>query len=201
MRKRAIVLVLAAVMLSAGIGMARSADTTTPFTVGSTIPADLKLTDIHGKEHTLGEFRGKVVFIQFWSTVCPTMKISDPRTKALHEEFKDRGVVQIAINANQAELTTDGDVPYAKIREHVEQAGIPFMITVDPGNRLTDMFDAKTTPHCYVIDKDGVLRYDGALDDDPRGKKEGETTHYVRDAIVALLDGRAVPVDTTKPYG
>jgi hypothetical protein len=110
-------------------------------------------------------------------------------------------VVQIAINANQKELATDGDTPYANLRDHVEKAGVNFMVAVDPGNKITDMFNAKSTPHCFVIDKEGVLRYAGALDDDPRGRKGDEATPYVRNAIASLLDGKPVEVDTTKPYG
>ncbi|MBE3072993.1 MAG: hypothetical protein IMZ67_08460 [Acidobacteria bacterium] len=76
-----------------------------------------------------------------------------------------------------------------------------FLLTVDPGNTVTDLFDGKSTPHCFVIDKDGVLRYSGALDDDPKGQKGAQAAAYVRDAIEALLAGKPVPVTTTKPYG
>ena len=71
----------------------------------------------------------------------------------------------------------------------------------DHGNKVSGLFQARTTPHCFVIDQKGVLRYAGALDDDP-GEKKGETAVvYVRDAADALLAGKDVAVKETKPYG
>ena len=63
------------------------------------------------------------------------------------------------------------------------------------------MFRARTTPHCYVIDQKGVLRYEGALDNDPRGRKGEDATMYVRDAIDAALAGKKYAKSSTKPYG
>ena len=87
------------------------------------------------------------------------------------------------------------------VAEHVQQAGVNFLVTVDHGNKVTDMFGGTNTPHCFVIDRDGTLRYAGALDDDPRGAKGAQATSYVRDAIEAVLAGKPVATPTTKPYG
>lgn len=76
-----------------------------------------------------------------------------------------------------------------------------FLVTVDLGNKITDMLGGQSTPHCFVIDKDGVLRYSGALDDDPKGDKGNKAKAYVRDAIQALRAGQTIRVATTKPYG
>jgi len=173
----------------------------TPYEVGSRVSGDIKLTDLYGKEHSLKDFHGKIVLLRFWSIVCPTEKAAAPKFKALQEEFGDKGVVQIAVNANQKELDPDSEPPYADLREFVENAGTEFLATVDHDNEITDMFGAATTPHCFVIDKEGVLRYAGALDDDPRGSKGDEATSHVGNAIKALLAGEEVPVKTTKPYG
>jgi thiol-disulfide isomerase/thioredoxin len=172
-----------------------------PFVVGATIAKDITLTGIDGKIHTLGDYRGKVVFIHFWSIVCPYEKLAEPKCIELQKSLGPKGVVQIAINANQGELKSDGGEPYARLREHVAQAGVNFLVTVDPGNKITDMFGGQSTPHCFVIDRDGVLRYSGALDDDPRGTKGPAATSYVRDAIDAVLAGTPVATPTTKPYG
>jgi thiol-disulfide isomerase/thioredoxin len=172
-----------------------------PFEVGSTIPKDITLKDIYGKEHSLGDFRGKIVFIHFWSIVCPYEKLAEPKCIEIQKTYGEKGVVEIAINANQKELAGDGGQPYANLRDHVEKFGVNFLVAVDHGNKLTDMFDGKSTPHCFVIDRDGVLRYAGALDDDPKGAKGAQATAYVRDAIEAVLAGKPVQVVTTKPYG
>ena len=163
-------------------------------------PPTSRSKDIDGKTHTLGEFRGKVVFIHFWSIVCPYEKLAEPKCIELQKIYGDKGVVEIAINANQKEIAAGGET-YANLREHVQQAGVNFLVTVDPGNKVTDLFGGQSTPHCFVIDKDGVLRYSGALDDDPKGAKGASATQYVRDALDAVLAGKPVGVDTTKPYG
>jgi len=173
----------------------------TAFKVGSAVDPSLEMKGIDGKTYTMKEFRGKVVFIHFWSIVCPYEQVAEPKMKKLQEEFGAKGVVQIAINANQGELDASGDTPYAKLVDHAKKAELNFPVVVDPGNKISDRFEARTTPHCFVIDKEGVLRYAGALDDDPRGGKAEGATFYVRDAIVALLDGKAPEVTETKPYG
>jgi thiol-disulfide isomerase/thioredoxin len=191
-------IILAALLLPGVLCLNSWAISDAPYEVGATVSADIKMKDIYGKEHTLKDYRGKVVLIHFWSILCPTLKVAEPKFKDLQNEFGDKDVVQIAINANQRELKGD----YANLREHVEKAGVNFMVTVDPGNKITDMFGGKSTPHCFVIDKEGVLRYSGALDDDPRGRKAAaDITPYVHNAIAALLEGKPVPVATTKPYG
>jgi thiol-disulfide isomerase/thioredoxin len=168
--------------------------------IGAPVPGDLTVTDIDGKEHGLASYRGKIVFVHFWSIVCPYEKLAEPKCIDLQKTYGDKGVVQIAINANQGELASGG-ATHANLRDHVAQAGVNFLVTVDPGNKLSDRFGGKSTPHCFVIDKQGVLRYSGALDDDPRGTKGAQAKGYVRDAIDALLAGKDVPVATTEPYG
>jgi thiol-disulfide isomerase/thioredoxin len=183
------------------LGATDSSGEGTPYEVGSKVSGDIKLKDIYGKEHSLREFRGNIVLLRFWSIVCPTETAAAPKFEALQEEFGDKGVVQIAVNANQRELDPDSDPPYADLRDFVEETGAEFLATVDHDNRVTDMFGAATTPHCFVLDKEGVLRYAGALDDDPRGSKGDAATSHVGNAIKALLAGEQVPVKTTKPYG
>ncbi len=172
-----------------------------PIAVGATVPTDVTLTDIYGKTHTLGDLRGKIVFIHFWSIVCPSERLAEPKCIDLQKTYGDKGVVQIAINANQGELKGEGGEPYANLRDHVKKAGVNFLVTVDPGNKITDLLGGQSTPHCFVIDRDGVLRYSGALDDDPRGAKGAGAVSYVRDAIEAILAGKPVATPTTKPYG
>lgn len=195
MNNRTMLLALVALLLSGAVAV--SAEGPLDIAVGSEVSADITLTDIYGKTHSLNDYRGKIVFIHFWSIICPAVKGSEPKCIELQKEFGDKDVVQIAINANQRELKGD----YADLRDHVEKAGVNFLVTVDPGNKVTDILGGQSTPHCFVIDKNGVLRYSGALDDDPKAAKGDAATSYVRDAIVALLDGKDVPVETTKPYG
>ncbi len=198
MRMAALLLVAAALVCAAPASIHGQAST--PFQIGAVVPKDVSLKDIFGKDHSLGDYRGKVVFIHFWSIVCPYEKLAEPKCIELQKHYGDQ-LVEIAVNANQGELKPDSNPPYANLREHVQQAGVNFLVTVDPGNKVTDMFGGTNTPHCFVIDKDGTLRYTGALDDDPRGMKGAQANQYVHDAIEAVLAGRPVATPTTKPYG
>jgi thiol-disulfide isomerase/thioredoxin len=192
-------LLLVSVVTAASPAMPRA--TAAPIAIGATVPKDVTLTDIYGKPHSLADYRGKIVFIHFWSIVCPYEKLAEPKCIDIQKTYGDKGVVEIAINANQGELKGDGGAPYANLRDHVEKAGVNFLVTVDPGNKITDLLGGQSTPHCFIIDREGVLRYSGALDDDPRGTKGAEAVSYVRNAIDAVLAGQPVATPTTKPYG
>ncbi len=194
-----VVLALASGLAAAAPGVPPAA--ASPIAVGAVVPKDVTLTDIYGKTHSLADYRGKVIFIHFWSIVCPYEKLAEPKCIDIQKAYGDKGVVQIAINANQGELKGDGGTLYANLRDHVEKAGVNFLVTVDPGNKITDLLGGQSTPHCFVIDGDGVLRYSGALDDDPRGMKGASAVSYVRDALDAVLAGRPVVTTTTKSYG
>jgi thiol-disulfide isomerase/thioredoxin len=167
------------------------------YNVGSTISADIKLTDVYGKEHSFKDYRGKIVFIHFWSTHCPVVKNYEPKFVRFQKELVGKDVVQIAVNSNQPELKGD----FANLREYAENAGFNFPVMVDPDQRFADLLGAQVTPHCFVIDKRGVLRYSGNFDDDPEGSKGDEAKPFVRDAISAILGGQLIRVTRTRPYG
>ncbi len=193
-------LIVLAALLAAPSGAPAAPQAPAALEVGATVPADITIADITGKTHKLGDYRGRIVFIHFWSIVCPYEKAAEPKCIDLQKQYADK-MVEIAINANQGELQPNATPPYANLRDHVEKAGVNFIVAIDPGNKLTDLFGGTNTPHCFVIDKDGTLRYAGALDDDPRGQKGAQATPYVKNAIEALLAGKQVEPATTKPYG
>ena len=177
--------------------------------VGDTVPADVALHDTAGKPFKFGDARGKVVVLHFWSISCPAEKAAEPKLMAMTEHFEGKDVLVYGIAANQAEIGQKPDPeaftledeatrPYADIRAKAEKVEFNHPILLDHGADVAKMLAAKTTPHCFVIDKKGVLVYSGALDDNMRGEAK---THYVRDAAEAALAGRSVEPSTTKPYG
>jgi thiol-disulfide isomerase/thioredoxin len=178
-----------------------------PLKIGSTVPEALVLKDIDGKTTTFKDLRGKVVIIHFWSIVCPWEVHGDKVTQSFEKTYAGKDVVILAINSNQGELgaepakDADYSKEYEKLRKKGKEVSFTHRIIADHGNVLSNQFQAKSTPHCFVIDQKGVLRYSGALDDDPREQKGDEATIYVRDAADALLSGKEVEVDSTKPYG
>lgn len=182
--------------------------TTEPLKLGSVVPEAVELTDFEGEKLTFKELRGKVVIVHFWSTRCPAEKHADPIFQRLDKNYADsKDVVMIGIASNQNELGArppkDADLSeyYKEFFEKIADLKYKHRIFADHGNVLSDLFQAKTTPHCFVIDKKGTLSYTGALDDDPRGDKGSEATIYVKDAADALATGKEIAVKETKPYG
>lgn len=176
--------------------------------VGSTVPAELELSDLDGHETKFEDLRDKVVILHFWSDRCPAERHANPIFKQMEERYaKSKDVVMVGIASNQNELgerpPKDADLSnhYESLRKKRDEVGYRHPILVDHGNTVSDLFQARTTPHCFVIDKQGVIRYAGALDDDPRGSKGDDATNYLVDATTALLAGRKPEVEQTKPYG
>ncbi len=178
--------------------------------IGAEVPKDLTLTDTAGNQVSFGSLRGKVVMVHFWSTTCPWEKVAEPKLQAIADDYKDKNVVVLAINSNTGEIgeqpkaeqwkaEKDEDRPYAQLRAHAKKVKVNHPILIDHGGVAARTFDGRTTPHCFVIDPKGVLRYSGALDSD--GKKAEGADPYVRQAIDAVLAGKDIETTYRQPYG
>ena len=186
----------------------RPADGPIRLEVGSKVPGSVALPDLDGETHSFGDMRGKTVIVHFWSDRCPAERHANPIFKSMEARYADNDdVVMIGIAANKNEL---GEAPgedadhsklYKNLREKIAEVGYEHTILADHGNRVADMFQAQTTPHCFVIDPKGVVQYAGALDDDPRGRKGDEATNYVADAVAAIAEGETPKTQSTRPYG
>lgn len=176
--------------------------------VGSTVPERLALPDLNGKQHSFKDMRGKIVVVHFWSDRCPYEEHGNPVFARMEKKYADnKDVVLVGINSNQNELgrkpgeDADYSKLYTNLRTKLKEAKLSHTMLADHGNKVSDLFQAKSTPHCFVIDKKGVIQYAGALDDDPRGQKGDKATNYVVDAVTAVLAEKRPAVTSTKPYG
>lgn len=180
--------------------------------VGAEVPGTLSLQTTEGRNVRFQELRGSTVVLHFWSVSCPWEDLAEPKLNQLTTEFKDQKVVVLAINSNKGEIgeapaaeqfkaEKEADRPYQRLKAKAREVAMNHEILVDHSGDVARLFAAKTTPHCYVIDAKGVLRYAGALDDDGQGKKGKDATPYVANAVKALLEGREPEVAETKPYG
>jgi len=176
--------------------------------VGSTVPERMALPNMDGKEMSFKDLRGKVVILHFWSDRCPAERHANPVFKRMEKQYADsKDVVMIAIASNQNELgekpgkDADYSKHYTNLRKKLKEVGLTHELLIDHGNVASKKFGARTTPHCYVIDKKGVIQYAGALDDDQRGKKGDKATNYLVNATTAILAGKKPEVTNTKPYG
>ena len=152
---------------------------------------DFTLLDMHGKPHSLRDYEGQVVILNFWSAECPWSQRSDEKIIDYLPHW-DAGVqyLPIASNANEEQQLIDDVV---KTRQ------LPLMLH-DPDHQIADLYGAITTPHLFVIDADGILRYQGAFNDVTFRQPE-PTINYLSMAVEALRAGSFPEPAETPAYG
>ena len=169
--------------------------------IGEKAP-DFTLEDTNGESHTLSQYTadGKIVVLEWFNPTCPyVVRHHEKATtmKDLASDFEDKGVVWLAINS-----TNEGHPSFGKDAEAIKKWKIDYPVLLDAPGKVGKMYGAKTTPHMYIIDTDGVLRYMGAIDNDARGRKSpSDTVNYVRQALEEIKAGETVSESETRAYG
>lgn len=171
--------------------------------IGKPAP-DFTVTDINGKEVTLSALKGKPVVLEWTNPECPYVHkhYDSGNMQKTQATAIEKGAHWISINSSaegrQGNLTAD------KAKEIVAQnKAVPENYVLDADGKIGKLYDAKTTPHMFVVDKDGNLAYAGAIDDNPSPKAEDAATakNYVLTAIDELNAGTPVSMPTTQSYG
>lgn len=153
---------------------------------------DFSLPDLDGNPHRLGDYRGRTVVVNFWSAECPWSERADAHLMAVMRQLMTQVIVlTIASNVNE---------PDEMIREAAHQRKLELVLRDSGAGGVCDLFGAQTTPHAFVIDPGGILRYRGAVDDVTFRKRKAERW-YVEEAVEAVLDGRIPELQETPPYG
>jgi peroxiredoxin len=166
--------------------------------IGAAAPA-FKLDDADGKTVSLADFKGKVVVLEWANPSCPVwLRHFETKTlSSLAEKVRAKGVVWLAIDS-----TTKAHSNFASNETFRKANRLPYPMLLDPEGAVGHLYGAKTTPEVFVIDKEGKLAYEGAVDDDPRGHTDAAARKvYVAEAIDELLAGKAVTTAKTSPYG
>jgi peroxiredoxin len=170
--------------------------------VGKPAP-DFTATDINGKSVKLSDYKGKIVVIESYNSDCPFCN-NHYKTGAmpkLQADLAAKGVVWLLVNSvnpnNPSHRTPDQAKAEMADKKIVATAWID-----DSSGAVGHLYSMKTTPHMFVIDKDGVLVYDGAIDNEPDPVHDpSKAKNYVTAAIDAVMAGQPVTVSQTKPYG
>lgn len=158
---------------------------------GSRVP-DFTVQDLSGQPRKFSELKGEVTVVTFISVQCPVSNAYNDRMTALYRDYNVQGVKFIFINANRTE-------PPAAVAEHAKGVGFPFPVYKDVNNEVADLFHAQVTPESYVIDKAGIVRYHGAIDDSQNIARVQRKP--LRQALDAVLAGTDVTVAETKAFG
>lgn len=171
--------------------------------IGKAAP-DFTATDIDGKAFKLADQKGKIIVLEWTNHECPyVMKhYSSGNMQKTQKEAVDKGVTWVSIVSSAP--NRQGHTTPEEAKKIVTDAGAsPSFKILDESGEIGHAYEAKTTPHMFVIDKEGNLAYMGAIDNNPSPRPEtAETaTNYVLAAVNALNEGKPVETTTSQPYG
>lgn len=171
--------------------------------VGEAAP-DFTAMDSNGQTHHLSDYRGKFVVLEWTNRGCPYTRkhYESGNMQRLQQEWTAKGVVWLSVLSSAP--GKQGYMDAAQENAYLKQMNAhPTAALLDPTGALGHLYDAKTTPDMYVINPQGVLVYDGAIDDRPttdvadiQGAK-----NYLNEALEEAMNGKAVSDSVTRPYG
>lgn len=165
---------------------------------------EFTLTDVNGKTHKLSDYKGKIVVLEWINYDCPFVKkhYDSKNMQKIQEEYTKKGIVWLAICSSAPEK--QGNYSKEEIKKRIKETGSKMSAyLIDEDGKIGRMYDAKVTPHMYIINKDGVLVYMGAIDSIKSTDKEdiAKAENYVKSALNELLNGKIPTTKVTQPYG
>ena len=152
---------------------------------------DFELRDIGGNLHRLSDYRGRIVIVNFWSAECPHSERTDYYLLTCLERWNEE-VVLLSVASNRNESVQ-------MVEEAAKTRRIPTVL-IDAEQVVADLYEAVTTPQVFVVDRQGILRYRGAVDA-MKFRQPKPTRLYLQEAIEALFNGHNPDVTETPAYG
>jgi len=165
--------------------------------VGDRAP-DFTLTGVDDKAHSLNDYRERKVVVIFSCNHCPYVRAWEDRMIAIQADYLARGVQLIAINSNDADKYPEDSFENMKMRAKEKSFNFPYLR--DKDQKVARSYGAQRTPEVFLFDRNFILRYHGAIDDnydEPKAVK----TPYLRNALDAVLSGKTIRVAETQPVG
>lgn len=153
---------------------------------------DFELPDLEGRLHRLSDYRGRIVIVNFWSCECPHSQRTDKAIMAMFVQWRAQRVVMMSIASNRSENAQ-------AVKNAADARRLPTVL-MDANCQVADMFGAQTTPHVFVIDREGVLRYRGSVDD-VTFRKKIPSRFFLDEAVEVLLEGHLPTLTETPAYG
>jgi peroxiredoxin len=171
--------------------------------VGSAAP-DFSVTDSKGKTHSLSQYKGKYVVLEWFNPECPFVKkhYGSSNMQKLQQEYTSKGIVWLSVDSSapgtEGNLTPD---QAEKITGEWKTKSTALLL--DQDGKVGQAYGAKNTPHMVVINPEGKIVYEGAIDSKatPNPGDIPSSTNYVKVALDESLAGKSVSTAQTKPYG
>ncbi len=171
--------------------------------VGATAPA-FSLTDASGKTHSLGEFKGKYVVLEWFNPGCPFVQkhYKSENMQSLQKEFTAKGVAWLTIDSSAP--GSQGYLTAAEAKKQMSEWDMnSTALLLDPEGKVGREYRATNTPHMFIVSPEGKLIYEGAIDStpsvDPADIKS--STNYVKVALNEAMSGKPVSTAQTQAYG
>jgi peroxiredoxin len=196
MRRKSISLIATLALIAFGLlltGCDGGADfVAVEFPVGTKLE-NFTLPDLSGSEQSLDKLKAENGAVLVWvSAQCPVVKSYNERINQVADELKEKGINVIGINSNAPESLD-------WVKSHASEVGYKFPVLIDKGNVLADKLGATVTPEFYYFDKENVLLYHGALDNDRSG--DNVTINYLRDAYNSALSKQPIKTPKANAFG
>jgi len=174
-----------------------------PPPVGSAA-SDFSLPDANGKTHSLSQYKGKYVVLEWFNPECPFVKkhYGSDNMQKLQTEYTSKGVVWLTIDSNAP--GTEGNITPEQAQKITSSWKThQTALLLDPDGKAGRAYGAKNTPHMVLINPDGKIAYEGAIDSkaSPNPADIPSSTNYVKAALDESLSGKTVSTPQTKPYG
>lgn len=165
---------------------------------------DFTLTDSYGKTHSLSEFKGKTVILEWTNHECPFVKkhYDSNNMQQLQKKYTEKDVVWLSIissgEGKQGFVSADQANKLTETRK-----ANPSFVLFDNDGKVGKSYGAKTTPHMYIINAEGKLIYKGGIDSIQSADQAdiAKAVNYVDKAMTEHLSGKPVSETTTLPYG
>jgi peroxiredoxin len=187
--------------MAAAWAMAAAAVTDqTPPAIGDPAPV-FTLKCIGGQTHSLADYKGKIIVLEWTNPGCPVVQrhYRDGLMPAAQKAAREKGVIWLAVNSTNPGHGNYRE-PDALQKIYTDWKAAYTLQLMDADGATGKAYGAKTTPHIFVIDAQGRIAYNGAIDNDTGGNN-ADRTNYALAAIDALLAGKPVAVTTTQSYG
>lgn len=159
--------------------------------------------DINGRTHRLSDYRGKIVVLEAYNLDCPfcANHYKTGAMQALQAAVTSKGGIWLVVNSSHPQSSAYRSADAAR-KEFAAQGMKATAWLDDHSGQVGRLYGMKTTPHVFVVDAQGVVAYEGAVDDRPVSSGDPRTANnYVKQAVESLMAGKPVVQTQTKPYG